>query len=61
MALLSDVLQNLFTQPRQNIHCSNRSIGKAIKRNSRKDCPSSSRYRFETISGSKIMEVLNFN
>ncbi|KAI3452141.1 hypothetical protein Pfo_008806 [Paulownia fortunei] len=49
--------ENLFPQLRQNSHCSNRSTRKAIKRNSRKDCPSSSGYCLETLSRPPIMEL----
>ncbi|KAL8503798.1 hypothetical protein ACS0TY_022499 [Phlomoides rotata] len=38
-------------------HCSNKSIETAIKRTSRKDCPSNSRDCHENLSGSKIMEL----
>lgn len=58
VALLSDVLQDLFPKQRQNSRGSTRSIGKAIKRNPRKTCPSSSRHGLDTLLTTKIIEVL---
>ncbi|XP_057769893.1 uncharacterized protein LOC130989808 isoform X2 [Salvia miltiorrhiza] len=49
--------EDLFPKKRRNDHGSSRSIGKAIKRNSRKDCPSSSRRGLKKLSTTKNIEL----
>ncbi|PIN12002.1 hypothetical protein CDL12_15391 [Handroanthus impetiginosus] len=49
--------EDLFPRLKQNSLCSNKSIRKAIKRNSRKDCSSSGGYCLETPSGPRVMEL----
>ncbi|KAK6154927.1 hypothetical protein DH2020_009175 [Rehmannia glutinosa] len=49
--------ENLFPPMRQNSHGSNRPTRKAIKKNSRTDCPRSKEYFLETQSGPTVVEL----